>query len=347
MRLTCLAFLCSLFAIATQAQPTDSLTITKEHFRVYTSTGEPSSLDAIFAAMQQTDVVFVGETHNDPVGHWLEYALFTGAHERFATTNDAQDDRPVALALEMFQRDVQFILDEYLAGLISERHFNASSRPWQNYETDYRPMVEYAKEHGLTVIAANAPRRYVNRVSREGPQSLDALSDHAKSFLAPLPYAAASDAYRAKWDALMQEAMASMPASTAQHDTTQSHAAAESEETADAAEEEKEEAPASPSMHSGPSYMLDAQSLWDATMAYAIAEGLMHQPNALVLHMVGAFHVERNVGTPDHLRLYRPGTRSIVVSLRPHDDITTFDTEQFGGLGDFVILTDESLPRTY
>jgi len=346
MRFACLAALCLIGVATVHAQSADSLTITEDHFRVYTATGEPSSLDAIFAAMQETDVVYVGETHNDPVGHWLEHALFKGAHERYGIATDGQAARPVTLSMEMFQRDVQFILDEYLNGLISERHFQASSRPWQNYETDYRPMVEYAKEHGLTVIAANAPRRYVNRVSREGPQSLDVLSDHAKSFLAPLPYTKASDAYRAKWDALMREAMASMPA--AKHDTTKSDdAAAETDESGEEAEAKQAEAPASPSMHSGPSYMLDAQSLWDATMAYGIVEGLMRQPDALVLHMVGAFHVERNVGTPEHVRLYRPGTRSIIVSLRPHDDVTSFDAEQFGGLGDFVILTDASLPRTY
>lgn len=332
------------------AQATDSLVITDAHYRVYTSTGEPSSLDAIFEAMEATDVVFVGETHDDPVGHWLEHALFSGAHERYGMAPTV-DPRPVTLSLEMFQRDVQFILDEYLAGLITENHFRSSSRPWQNYETDYRPMIEYAKTHGLAVIAANAPRRYVNRVSREGPQSLEALSDHAQSFLAPLPYAEASEGYRAKWDALMREMMASMPAaSTTQHDTTQTHTSpAEATETSEDAGDAAEEAQASgsSSMHGGPSYMLDAQSLWDATMAYAIAEGLMAQPDALVLHMVGAFHIERNVGTPDHLRRYRPGTRSIVVSMRPHEDITDFDMAEFSGLGDFVILTDASLPRSY
>lgn len=344
MRLFCLTVCSFLLVGITHAQSPDSLVITEAYYRVYTSTGEPSSLDAIFEAMEATDVVFVGETHDDPVGHWLEHTLFSGAHERYGVATEEQVGRPVALSLEMFQRDVQFILDEYLAGLITENHFRSSSRPWQNYETDYRPMVEYAKTHGLTVIAANAPRRYVNRVSREGPQSLNALSDHARSFLAPLPYAEASEGYRAKWDALMRGMMASMPA-TSQHDTTQTPPA----ETSEAERDPEEEAQASDSasMHGGPSYMLDAQSLWDATMAFAIAEGLMKQTNALVLHMVGAFHVERNVGTPDHLRRYRPGTRSIIVSMRPHEDITDFDAAEFAGLGDFVILTDASLPRSY
>src|SRR3954467_8455063 len=68
--------------------------------------------------------------------------------------------------MEMFERDVQIVLDEYLSDLITEQHFLASSRPWGNYKTDYRPLVELAKEKHLDVIAANAPRRYVNMVSR-------------------------------------------------------------------------------------------------------------------------------------------------------------------------------------
>ena len=82
---------------------------------------------------------------------------------------------------------MQIVLDEYLNGLISEDHFLLSSRPWKNYKTDYRPLVEIAKQNKLSVIAANAPRRYVNMVSRNGRDSLNGLSKQAKEWLAPLP----------------------------------------------------------------------------------------------------------------------------------------------------------------
>jgi uncharacterized iron-regulated protein len=71
-------------------------------------------------------------------------------------------------SLEMFERDVQIVLDEYVKDLITEKKFLDDSRPWNNYKTDYRPLVEYAKQNKLPVIAANAPRRYINMVSRGG-----------------------------------------------------------------------------------------------------------------------------------------------------------------------------------
>ena len=104
----------------------------------------------------------------------------------------------------MFEREsVRYIVDEYLANLITEQHFLASSRPWGNYKTDYRPLVELAKEKHLDMIAANAPRRYVNMVSRNGRDALNGLSKDAREWLPPLPYPEPSQAYRDKFNTLM------------------------------------------------------------------------------------------------------------------------------------------------
>src|SRR5690606_1151623 len=157
------------------------------HFAVYAADGRPTDLDAVVAALGGADVVFLGEIHNDPTAHALQRRLLEAAHRRYGA------QRPVALALEMFERDVQLVLDEYLAGLVRERDFLEAARPWSSYATDYRPAVEYAKAHGLPVIAANAPARYVSRVGREGLAGLDALPEAARAFLAPLPLAPPSD----------------------------------------------------------------------------------------------------------------------------------------------------------
>jgi uncharacterized iron-regulated protein len=153
-------------------------------YRVFRADGQTATLDDVVAAMDAVEVVFVGEQHDDPVAHYLQAELLQRAFVRQAR---AAAGRPVALSLEMFARDVQLILDEYLTDMITESHFLRSSQPWQNYETDYRPMVEFAKAHRLPVLAANAPRRYVNRVSRLGSASLDSLSVWAKAWLPPLP----------------------------------------------------------------------------------------------------------------------------------------------------------------
>jgi hypothetical protein len=82
-------------------------------------------------------------------------------------------------------------------------------------------------------------------------------------------------------------------------------------------------------------------------MAYAITTYLATNPGALVLHMVGGFHVERFTGIPEQVKFYRPGTRSLVVSMDIAEDFRTFDPKTHGGHGDFVILTDKSLDLDY
>jgi uncharacterized iron-regulated protein len=306
---------------AALSQEPDTL---EQYYRVYTASGEAATLADVVAAMAGVEVVLVGETHDDPTTHALEARLLEEAFAHYGAT------RPVAVSLEMFERDVQGIVDEYLAGLITEDHFRRSSRPWNNYETDYRPLVEFAREQELPVLAANPPRRYVNRVSRLGPEALQALPEQARAMLAPLPYALASPAYRAKWDKAM-----SPP--TPVPDTT----------AAGTAEADTAAVSPGPSMHGNMEYILASQSLWDATMAYSIVEHLTRVPEALVLHMVGSFHIEAGTGIPEHLVRYRPGARQLIVLIRPHDDIAAFDVDAFAGLGDYVILTDKALPRTF
>ena len=94
--------------------------------------------------------MFLGETHDDETTHRLELAVYEGLLQR--------KPRQVVLAMEMFERDVQQVLDDYLAGRIDEAAFLAQSRPWGNYHTAYRPLIELAKQTQGPVIASNFPR---------------------------------------------------------------------------------------------------------------------------------------------------------------------------------------------
>jgi uncharacterized iron-regulated protein len=300
-------------------------------YRLFTGAGEPASMDDIVAEMGRHQVVFIGEMHDDPTGHMLEAKLLERAYEAYGApgSNDGAP-RPVALSLEFFQRDAQPIVDEYLAGLITEKAFRADSRPWPRYETDYRPLIEFSKENGLTVIAANAPRRYTTRVTRYGRESLYDLSPKALVSLAPLPYGQPSEAYRNQWIQTISRVME-------EEGLKCGLPIPEPEEGEDSVE-----ARAPAGSHDNMGNQLHSQVLWDATMAYWISEYLARQPDALVLHMVGGFHVARGTGTPEHLEAYRPGTSRMIISLRPVKDIDTFEPAPEGEWGDFVIQTDES-----
>jgi len=437
-RLLSCAVLCATFL----ATPLSAQTVDSDGYRIYRSDGTPATEAELTKALEDVDVVFIGELHNDPVSHFIEKMVF---EKMFAVHGHAS-----AASMEMFARDVQYIVDEYLDGLISESHFQLSSSPWSNYETDYKPIVEFARERGLDVVAANAPRRYANRVTREGRDALNDLSDRARSFLAPLPYGSPSALYKEQWDAVMAAAMEEMMAAMKptedappktlcsseeggcgmehemEHGEGEGHEmehgeaeemdheamhAAHHPEGSEKSHEEEHEAmhgegegnemehevgegeghemkhemeegeghemihemdedahhegdedehaamhesdeDAAPAMmpssgeHGGGS-MLDAQSLWDATMAWSIAEYMTRNPGSKVTHMVGGFHVDSGTGIPEHLMQYRPGTKMLIISNQSVDDINMFDVEEHTGLGDFVILGDASLPRTY
>lgn len=277
------------------------LPFSEDQLRVFDGKGKPVSLNEIVKAAGNADVVFFGELHDDAVGHAVQAEAFRRLFDSYS------GKREIILSLEMFERDVQVVLNEYLASLITEQHFLASSRPWGNYKTDYRPLVEFAKEKKLPVIAANAPRRYVNMVSRGGRIKLNALSKEARSWLAPLPYGEPSEDYSKKFKALMGP---------------------------------------SPEAQMGIDNILASQSLWDATMAHWIAEGLERHKKALIVHLNGGFHTENRLGTVEHLLRYKPKTKAIVVTMRYETDFKTFDGKKHADLGDFVVLTDASVPRS-
>jgi len=327
------------------------------HFRVFTGAGEPATLADIVRAMASVDVIYVGEAHTDPVGHWIEAELVRGALASISTTGAGS--RPFALSLEMFERDVQGIVDEYLQGLITEEQFRSNGRAWEYYATDYRPLVESAKAAGVPVIAANAPRRYVNRVSRLGKEALGDLPASARSFLPPLPYTGPSEAYRRDWLALMAD-MPMQPRCVPPAGQPAAPRPATPDSLARPAQRPATDSPAQPP-HAPPkapaampshsaAFMengLQSQSLWDTSMAHSITTFLASHPGALVLHVVGAFHVAHARGIPEQVQGYRAETRGLVVSMAPADDFRTFNRDEHSGLGDFVILTDQSLDLDY
>lgn len=274
-------------------------------YRVYDRWGNPTSLLAVVGSAEEGDVLLIGEEHDDMVAHRLQEMILETV---VAEIGSDASGRTVVLSLEMFERDVQYILDEYLDGLISEEHFLQSSRPWDHYEDRYRPLVEAAKERAIPVVAANAPRRYVSRVTSEGPESLEDLSAQALRFLPPLPYPGPSEVYRAQWDSIMARAME------------------------DAGADEGRAYSVNPNA-------IHSQALWDAAMGHAIARELVRHLDGFVVHLAGSFHVEKGTGIPERIADYRPGTRITTLVTTKVEDVDAWSAEDHGPLGDFVILT--------
>jgi uncharacterized iron-regulated protein len=93
--------------------------------------------------------------------------------------------------------------------------------------------------------------------------------------------------------------------------------------------------------------ILDSQTLWDATMAFSIAERLKNNKNSLIIHLNGSFHTENRLGAAEQLLTFSPKAKVLVITMRSEDDFTKFDKTKHTDLGDFVILTDAKVPRSF
>ncbi len=149
---------------------------------LFNSKGKDIKYEKMLRELEEADIVLFGEYHNDPICHWLQHEL---TKDLFATK-----DSLLVLGAEMFERDNQLLLDEYLNKRFNDKKFEADARLWNNYKTDYKPLVEFARDNQLPFIATNIPRRYASMVYAGGFEALEDLSETAKTYFAafPIPY---------------------------------------------------------------------------------------------------------------------------------------------------------------
>lgn len=130
---------------------------------VHSRTGKELTLGQLADELAARDLVYFGEQHDNVAGHrvYAELAKLLA------------DKRPdFVLSMEMFERDVQGVVNDYLRGRIDEAAFLKHGRPWRDYARDYRPLIELARDRKVDVIAGNLPRPVASKVaSKEGSNS--------------------------------------------------------------------------------------------------------------------------------------------------------------------------------
>jgi hypothetical protein len=90
-------------------------------------------------------------------------------------------------------------------------------------------------------------------------------------------------------------------------------------------------------------HALQSQALWDATMAFSLAEYLTRHPDSRIVQVNGSFHSSARLGTVEQLLHYRPQARAIVVTIVPSAKPLQFKGSEMQKEGDFVVVTDEAL----
>jgi uncharacterized iron-regulated protein len=263
---------------------------------VQTKSSAAVSVDQAADALKDYDVVFLGELHDHIANHLAEMALLRALQARAPG---------MALSMEQFERDVQPVMDDYLAGRIGEASLQRKGRAWDNYAEAYRPLVEYAKDHALPVIAANAPADLVRCVGREGAGYLSTLPAGRRG-LAAAEIHTEDGPYKQKFLAFLGGDAA--------------HGAAGNGQTAKTAADNS----------------FAAQATRDDTMAESIASYLRANPGQKIVHVTGAFHVEDRLGTIERLKMRAPELKIALVMPMETNDVAAPPAANKGA--DFVVL---------
>lgn len=191
----------------------------KPSYQLFNQTGKNIKYSKMIKQIEDADIIMFGELHNNPVCHWLQLEVTKDLHQN--------KGEKLILGAEMFEADNQLIMDEYFSGFFKSNKFEAEARLWPNYKTDYKPLLEYARENELDFIATNVPRRYASIVHKKGFDALLELPDESKKYLPELPieYDPELPAYKEMMEMMkdMGHANPNLPKAQAIKDATMAH----------------------------------------------------------------------------------------------------------------------------
>jgi uncharacterized iron-regulated protein len=212
----------------------------------------------ILQELVKANVVYLGENHNNPKDHKAQLEILQALH---------QQNRKIAIAMEMFQRPFQDVLDQYLAGKITEAQLVEQTEyekrwgfPWENYA----PILRFAKTNQLPTLALNTPTEVTRKVARSG---LESLTTDERKYIPPFSEIRTDNANYRK--------------------------------IAQAAYEQHHQAGHGNS--SSFERFFTAQVLWDETMAEKIAQFLKANSDYQVVVLTGKAHIIYGYGIPSRV----------------------------------------------
>ena len=249
--------------------------------------------DRLIDELAMADVVVLGEIHDNMEVHDEHLRILKALATR----------RPLVLSMEMFERDVQAQVYQYLAGAMTETEFLAGARPWPHYKTDYRPLVEFAKANGIPVIAANVPRPLAAEVAKAGLAAAVGNADAAAEVTAP------KDEY---WESFAKE----MGGHGGAGDDGKMQRYYESQCLKDDTMAE--------------------------SIVQALQGSRERTPDAQLVHVCGKFHSDFRRGTVARVLSRMPKLKVAVLSAEAVDDPGRGDYQLAGGVADYVLVVRPS-----
>ncbi|MEG3435785.1 ChaN family lipoprotein [Pannus brasiliensis CCIBt3594] len=218
--------------------------------------GQITRQTAILDDLARADIVYIGETHDRAEDHAARFQLV----QRLQAKNPR-----VAIAFEMFQRPYQVYLDRYVAGTIEETELREKTEYDDRWGFDwefYAPLLRFARENKIPLIALNTPAEITRKVAREG---LESLTPSEMTYIPPKEEIKTdNEAYRQ----MIREVY-------------ERHSGGNSK---------------------GFDRFFLAQVLWDETMADSIAEFHRANPDDQILVLAGKGHIIYGYGIPDRVK---------------------------------------------
>lgn len=151
-----------------------------EPFRIYNKKGQKVKTKRFLKSLESSNIILFGEIHDNPIDHWLELKILKYLNQKST----------IEAGAEMFEADQQDLINQYLSGKITQEELDSTTHLWSNYQTDYKPLLDFAKENNLSFFATNVPRRYASFVYKKGLDALQKTTNgQEKQFIAPLPIA--------------------------------------------------------------------------------------------------------------------------------------------------------------
>jgi uncharacterized iron-regulated protein len=258
---------------------------------------------AVLTDLAKAKVVYLGETHDAVADHQGQLQIIQALFQQ----NQQHQNEQMAIALEMFQRPYQPLLDQYLAGKITELELQERSEydqrwgfPWEYYA----PILRFAKAHQLPLIALNVPTEITRKVAKEG---LEALTATDRQWIPPESEIRTDNAaYRQMIQAIYEEIHQGRSVSS-----------------------------------SFDRFFL-AQVLWDETMAQVVTDFLQIQPNRQVIVLAGDGHLVYGYGIPSRVARRMDGIVQRSVIVNPDEDMESegvISSRNLKGIVDYFWLS--------
>lgn len=225
---------------------------------------QQSSKKEVLQKLVEADVVYLAETHSSQEDHQAQLEILQALYQEKQNLPGGMKTPRIAIAMEMFQRPYQDIINQYLVGKLTEAQLREQSEyeqrwgfPWEYYA----PILQFAKTHQLPVLALNVPTEVTRQVASQG---LESLTTSQQQYIPPLAEIWTDQAeYRQMIKNIYQ-----------QH------------------------AHAGHGNSSNFERFFTAQVLWDETMAEVIAQFLKANPDYQVVVLAGQGHIAYGYGIP-------------------------------------------------